>query len=292
PGLLFEQVVQAFQKGDAAGQVDAPVHDVRSQFRGGLLQGGFHRGDDDVDLLLNGQADLIGVDIDDLGDAADQVPALDVHGFDLAGEGVADGGLDDFRGALADQEIVSTLDILQNGFVHLVATHPHRFGIDDARQGDDRHFGGAAADVHHHVADGLGDGQPGADGRGHRLLDEIDFPGPGRFRRLPHRPLFHRGDTRGDADDDAGPDQRAAVVYLADEVAQHGLGDFEVGDDPVLHGADGHDVARGAAQHHLGLPAHRQHPAAVPVVFAHRHHRRFAQDDAFALDVNQGIGGA
>ena len=80
---------------------------------------------------------------------------------------------------------------------------------------------------------------------------------------------------------------------LADEVAQHGLGDFEVGDDPVFHGADGDDVPGGAAQHHLGVPAHGQDPGAVvPVVLADRHHGGFAQDDALALYINQGVGGA
>ena len=142
--------------------------------------------------------------------------------------------------------------------------------------------------------DGFGDGQPGADGRGHGLLDEIDLPGPGGFRRLPDGPLFHRGDARRHADDDAGADQGAAVVHLADEVAQHGLGDLEIGDHPVLHGTDGHDVAGGAAQHHLGFPAHRQHPVAVPVpaILAHRHHRGLAQDDTLAFDIDQGVGRA
>jgi hypothetical protein len=181
---------------------------------------------------------------------------------------------------------------MEDGFVHLIAAYPHGLGIDDARQGDDRHFRGAAADVHHHVADGFGDGQARADGRGHGFLDEIDFPGARGFRRLPHRPLLHRGDPRRHADDDAGPDQGAAVVHLADKMAQHGLGDLEIRDDPVLHGTDGYDVARGAPQHHLGLPAHRQDPVAVPVpgVFAHCHHGRLAQDNALAFYIYQGIG--
>src|SRR3979411_3008001 len=37
--------------------------------------------------------------------------------------------------------------------------------------------------------------------------------------------LLHLGDAEGDADDDARPDQRLAVVRLLDEVAQHRLGD-------------------------------------------------------------------
>ena len=83
------------------------------------------------------------------------------------------------------------------------------------------------------------------------------------------------------------------VVDLPDEVAQHGLGDLEIGDDPVLHGADGHDVARGAAQHHLGFLAHGQHPVAGPRSFL-----RTATTEGslrtmpFPFDIDQGVGGA
>ena len=44
-------------------------------------------------------------------------------------------------------------------------------------------------------------------------------------------------------------------MHLADEVLDHLLGDFEVGDDAVAHRADRLDVAGRAAQHHLGVVA-------------------------------------
>ena len=46
-------------------------------------------------------------------------------------------------------------------------------------------------------------------------------------------------------------------MNLADEVLDHLLGDFEVGDDPVAHGADRLHVAGLAAQQLLGVNAHR-----------------------------------
>jgi hypothetical protein len=52
--------------------------------------------------------------------------------------------------------------------------------------------------------------------------------------------------------------EAAAVMHLADEVLDHLLGDFEVGDDAVAHRADRLDVAGRAAQHHLGLVADGQ----------------------------------
>ena len=55
--------------------------------------------------------------------------------------------------------------------------------------------------------------------------------------------------------------QHLAVVRLLDEVVQHLLGVLEVGDDAVLHGLDGDDVARRAAEHLLGLLADGFHLA-------------------------------
>lgn len=81
-------------------------------------------------------------------------------------------------------------------------------------------------------------------------------------------------------------------VVFSDEVAQHGLGDFKIRDDSVFHGTDGHDVARGAPQHHLGLLAHGQHLLARAGILAHRHHTGLAEHDALALDINQGVGSA
>ena len=55
-----------------------------------------------------------------------------------------------------------------------------------------------------------------------------------------------------------GSAKLAPVVHLADEVLDHLLGDFEVGDDAVAQRADGLDVAGRAAEHQLGLLADRE----------------------------------
>jgi hypothetical protein len=83
-------------------------------------------------------------------------------------------------------------------------------------------------------------------------------------------------------------DQGSAIMHLFDKIAQHGFGHFKIGDDAVLHGADGLDVARRLAEHQLGLLPHGQHPAHPPVL-AHGNHRRFAQHDTFALDIQNGV---
>ena len=58
---------------------------------------------------------------------------------------------------------------------------PDAHGLErhDAAERDDRRLGRAAPDVDHHVADGLVDGQAGADGRRHGLLDQLGVGGAG-----------------------------------------------------------------------------------------------------------------
>ena len=99
---------------------------------------------------------------------------------------------------------------------------------------------------------------------------------------------FDFGDAGGHGDDDARIGA-AALVHLADEMAQHGLGDFEVCDDSILERADGHNVAGRAAEHAFGVIAHGEHLVGAG---PHRDDRRLAQDDAVVLDVDQGVRGA
>ncbi len=136
---------------------------------------------------------------------------------------------------------------------------------------------------------GLGDGQTRADGRHHGLLHQVDFAGLGAIGRVLDRALFHLRDLGRHADHDARMHQHLAVVRLLDEVVQHLLGDFEVGDDAVLHGLDGHDVAGRAAQHLLGFLAHRFHFAGVLV---DGHNGGLVDNNALAGREDQGVGGA
>ena len=71
-------------------------------------------------------------------------------------------------------------------------------------QGDDGDVGGAAADIHDHMAVGLGDVDARTDGGGQGLLDEVHPAGAGLDARVDDGPLLHLGDAGGHADDHAG----------------------------------------------------------------------------------------
>src|SRR3984885_13999438 len=75
-------------------------------------------------------------------------------------------------------------------------------------------------------------------------------------------------------------------MHLLDEMAEHGLGDFEVGYHAVFHRADGHDVAGSSTQHSFCFFTDSQHVRRARL---NCHHRWFAQDDSAIPHIDEGI---
>src|SRR6266850_638781 len=233
-------------------------------------------------------ADLLVGDHDGLGNAVDQVAPLYFHRSTLATHRVRrpEGHLDLLRAALADQQVVVLLDVLHDRLVHLVARDADRLRVDDTRQRDHGNLGGAATDVHDHVAAGFLNRQAGADRGRHGLLDQVNLPRARLHGGVADGALLDLRDARRDADDDARPHERPTTVHLGNEVVQHLLGDVEVGDDAVLERPDGYDVARGAAEHRFRLVPHRQHRV---IGLVDRDDGRLVEHDALAADVDQRV---
>jgi hypothetical protein len=116
----------------------------------------------------------------------------------------------------------------------------------------------------------------------------VDLARTGGQRRVDDRPLLHLGDARRRAHDEPRA-AHPALLDLAQEVAQHLLGDLEVGDHAVAQGPDRLDRRRGAADHALRLATHRMNFTGVGV---DRDYRRLAGHDAGVADVHQRVGGA
>ena len=136
------------------------------------------------------------------------------------------------------------------------------------------------------------DGQAGADRGGHRLVDQADPAGAGVQAAVVDRAALHRRGAEGTHTITFGFTKPRAVMHLADEVLDHLLGDLEVGDDAVAHGADRLHVPGRAAQHLLGFDPHRVGPTLRPPTL-----RRATTDGSFrtmplALHVDEGVGGA
>ena len=128
-------------------------------------------------------------------------------------------------------------------------------------------------------------GQTNANRRGHRLLDQIDLARASVRGGIFDGPFFHFRDAGGDGHHDPGSDQ-FATVNLLDEMPQHGLRDFKIGNHAIFHGPDGDDVAGRAAEHALGFLADSQDVGRSRL---DGNDRRFTQHDPLITHINERI---
>src|SRR5690554_213284 len=294
-GFFLEQAVQIVQQGPTARNGDALVGDVGTQFRRGLLEPGLDGRYDLVERIGKGFEDLVGRYREAARHAFRQVTALD---FDFADfgtrEGRADFFLDEFGRRFADQHAVVAADVVDDGFVEFIAAHPDRTLVHHATQGNNGHFGGATADINNHGAAGIGNGQSGADGCCHGFFDEINLAGACPQGRLAYCAALDLRRAARNANDDARAGrEHAARMHHADKLLEHLFGNGEVGNDAVLHGTNGFDVARHPTQHLLGFPADGLDDllAVGAAVVAYGHHRWLVKHNPFAADIDQSIGG-
>ena len=101
--------------------------------------------------------------------------------------------------------------------------------------------------------------------------------------------LFDGGDAARRADHDSGFEEGEAADDVLDEFAEHSLGDDEVGDDAVAHGADDFDALGGAAEGVVGFVADEDHFVGFA---ADGHDGRLVQDDPPPPDVYKNVYGA
>ena len=130
--------------------------------------------------------------------------------------------------------------------------------------------------------------RPGADRGGDRLLDQRHLARAGRQARLLDRARLDVRDAGRHAHHHALA-RPAAAVRLAQEVAQHLLGDLEVRDHAVAQRARGRDVGRRAPDHAVRLRADR---VDVAVLGVDGDHGGFRDDDAAPAFEHERVGRA
>src|SRR5690606_29056880 len=292
-GFLAQQLVQVTQQRAAASEDKTALGDIRGQLRRRLFQRALDRLDDGLQGFLQGFQHLVGVQGKGPRHTLGQVATAHVHFQQFAtGEGHTNFLLDALGGGFTDQAAVVAPHIGDDGFVKAVAADPYRFRVDHTVERNQGDLGGTTADIDDHGAMGFLDRQAGADGRRHRLFDQVDFPGAGAQRRLANGPALNLGRLAGHTDEHARAGLNEAVlVHLVDEVLQHLLAYAEVGDDTVLHRADRLDVTGRAAEHALGFGTDSHH-AFLVAVGTDGYDGRFIQYNAPVTDVDQSIGGS
>ena len=136
-----------------------------------------------------------------------------------------------------------------------------------------------------HARDRVRDRQVRPDRGRHRLLDQVDGARACGAGRLVDRAALDIGDPARHAEHDPREGE-AAAARPGDEVAQHLLGDLEVGDHAVPQGSDRSDRSGRPADHPLGLGADRVHAARL---LGDRDHRRLEQHDPAPADEHERV---
>ena len=131
------------------------------------------------------------------------------------------------------------------------------------------------------------------DCRGHRFFDQVNFPDTCHGGRIYNRFLLHLGNTSRNTYHHPRFDEAVVFEYFLDEVFDHGIGDFKIGDHPILHRSNGFQFIVGPAVHLFGFQAHC-YRISVPmtIITGDRYNRRFVQDNSLVLDIDQRVGGA
>src|SRR5207249_11287262 len=189
--------------------------------------------------------------------------------------------------ALADPQIVGALHVLYDRLVQLIAGHAHasaKYNSGERNKGDLRR---ASTDIDDHVASGILHWKSHADCCCHRFFDQINFPRTGMRGTFAHRALFHLSDSGGNRDHDSRSRvHTAAVVYFGNEMSQHRLRHFEVGNHAILQWAHRDDIRRRPAEHSPRLVTDRQHFVRAGL---HCYDRWLAQYNPLIFYVNKGV---
>ena len=137
---------------------DASIDDVGRELGRRALEREAHHVDDRDDRFGERLAHLVGVQDDGLRDTTDDVASLHFHLLETSRRRRRSELLLDLLGRLlAEQQIVATLHVLDDRFVHLLAADAEKIREDHAAQADDRDLRAPATDVDDHVSGRFGD---------------------------------------------------------------------------------------------------------------------------------------
>src|SRR3954453_22427233 len=135
--LLAHALREAVKEPPAARQGHPSLHQVAGQLGGSAVEGVAHRGDDLVDRLVEGVADVLGIELYGLRPAGAEIAPADLD-LDLIAErrGRTRLVLDVLSGLVPDQQLMLALAGVDDGVVHLVAADPDRLRDDDVSERD------------------------------------------------------------------------------------------------------------------------------------------------------------
>ena len=169
--------------------------------------------------------------------------------------------------------------------VKLIARHLDGLGCNNSAKGNYRNVRGAASDIHHHIARGLGDIHARTDSGRNRLGDKhragIARTGCGIVYRL----FLYLRDVTGDANEYSGLYYLRADS-LAQKVLQHLYGKAVLADNSILQGLNDVNISGGASKYLLRVLAKANYFSRI---LTNRNDRRLLNGYALATDGDKNV---
>ena len=202
--------------------------------------------------------------------------------------GAADRQLDPLGRLGIDHEVLVADEVGADRRVEVVAAEGDGGSRHDASERQHRNVGLACTHVHHHRRDDVGDREPGGEGTGDRVLDEVDSPRPGVPERAGEGAALDAGRTGRDAREHGRPAE-ARAGNPAHDALQHPLGQLEVDELAVTDRADELDETGRGADEREGAAAELEQPPGAEVDGGDG---RLLKDEALLLAEHPGRRGA
>ena len=191
-----------------------------------------------------------------------------------------------FGGALANNEVVSALHILDNAIVEGVAAYADALGVNYIRQGYDGNFGCSAADIHNHTGVWLLNGEAHAYGGHQGFVFQAYRTGARVYGRLLHCAALDLRNAGRHRHNHPGSYKFPLLGGFFNKVAQHYFGYLKVGYNPEFHGTYRGNIA-GSFTEHLFCLRSDCHDFFSIVVYGD--HAWFAHYHAGVFCVNKGV---
>ena len=285
---MRDQILQAAQQAAASCEHNPSVRNIRSQLRRCLLQNTVDRLHDLNRRLVQCLFRLLRGHLHGARQTRHQITPSYIH---IVYFRPLVGGTDLYLQILCrpftDQQIMFLTHVTHDRLIEIVSRDLNGSADNRTAQGNYRDIGSAAADIHDHIAAGLGNVNPCTDRRSNGLLYDGDLSGARLISGILNRLLLYFRNTAWHTDRNAGFPECLLTQSLLDKIFHHLLCYLIVRDNTLSQRPYRHDIARGPAQHQPRVLADRLDLVRVSIK---SYNRRLFQYDALAPDVDQYAG--
>ena len=207
---------------------------------------------------------MVSINLDALGQAAQKVATAHLHHLRLIQlHRRANFHLNIFRSTLANKHIKGFAHITHDGSINSVATAAHALRNNNTAQGNNCYLASAPANINNHATGCLLHGHACANSCCHGLLNQISLTRTGFNSSINNSALFYLGNAAWHTNQNTRAHKGAVTHSLLNKILQHGLGNFVVSNNAILHRANRHNIAGSTTNHALRLGTNRQNLVGI-----------------------------